>query len=81
MLRIAAPSYKIQEDSTIIDALVGAQLASSKREARQFLADKAVSLNGAVVTDAEVTLSEENFHNKVALLKRGKKNVCVLVLS
>ena len=63
-----------------MDALVVAKLSSSKREARQFLADKAVILNGETVTDAERKLAPEDFHNGLALLKRGKKNVCVLVL-
>ena len=43
--------------------------------------DKAVSLNGEIVTDEKQKLSPEYFHTNVALLKRGKKNVCVLVLS
>ncbi len=81
MLRAAAPSCEAKEGTGIIDALVEAKLASSKREARQFLADKAVSLNGAFITDAEASLSAGDFHNGVALLKRGKKNVCVLTLS
>jgi tyrosyl-tRNA synthetase len=58
---------------------VGAQLASSKREARQFLADKAVTLNGTVMKEKHA-LAAEDFHNSVALLRRGKKTVCVLVL-
>src|SRR3989344_2781986 len=81
MLRTAAPLCEAKEGTGIIDALVEAKLASSKREARQFLADKAVSLNGAFITDAEASLSAGDFHNGVALLKRGKKNVCVLTLS
>ena len=80
ILKAAAPSHEIQEGTAIIDVLVGAQLASSKREARQFLADKAVTLNGAL-TDEKHSLQAGDFHNGVALLKKGKKSVCVLVLS
>jgi tyrosyl-tRNA synthetase len=79
-LRASAPSHEVHEGAAILDALVGAQLASSKREARQFLADKAVTLNGTVVRESH-SLTVGDFHNGAALLKRGKKNVCVLVLS
>lgn len=80
MLKSVAPSHEIKEGVAAIDVLVSTQLASSKREARQFLADKAVSLNGTVL-DEKHSLRVGDFHAGVALLKRGKKNVCVLVLS
>lgn len=78
-LKSAAPSHEIQEGAAIIDALVGAQLASSKREARQFLADGAVSLNGEITTDDKRMLAAEDFHASLALLKRGARNVAVLL--
>ncbi len=81
ILRKAAPSYEIKVGASIIDALVGAQLASSKREARQFLADKAVNLNGETTTDEKRKLQAADFHKGIALLKRGKKSVCVLTLA
>src|SRR3989344_478481 len=81
MLREAAPSYEIKTGASMADVLVGAGLASSKREARQFLDEKAVNLNGKVVTDEKREFTDSDFPNGFALLKRGKKNVCVLVLS
>ncbi len=80
VLRKESPSSTVQEGELIVDALVSAQLASSKREARQFLMTKAVSLNGKVLTDAEVTLGAGDFHDGMAILKRGKRNVRVLLL-
>jgi len=79
-LRAAAPSYDVQEGSSIIDALAGAQLASSKREARQFLSTRAVSLNNTIIEDAEYALKKEDFQHGLAILKRGRRSVCVLVL-
>ena len=76
----AAPSYEVQGGASTIDVLVGAQLASSKREARQFLGAKAVSLNDTIIEDAEHALKEENFEHGLAILKRGRRSVCVLVL-
>ena len=81
MLRASAPSHEVQAGTSIIDALVVTRLSSSKREARQFLTDKAVSLNGETISDAERALSAQDFYNGLALLKRGKRNVCVLVLA
>lgn len=81
ILRSAAPSQDVQAGVSIIDALVAAKLSSSKREARQFLADEAVALNGQSVKDSERKLGADDFHNGIALLTRGKKNVCVLTLA
>ncbi len=80
MLKSAAPSHDVSMDALLIDVLVGSKLASSKREARLFLTDKAVSLNGEVITDEEQKLTAEDFYNGIALMKRGKRNVCVLHL-
>ena len=81
MLRGVAPSHDVKENTLLMDVLVDAQLASSKREARQFLGEKAVSLNGEVVTDEKRKLAAGDFPSGFALLKRGKRNVCVLILS
>jgi tyrosyl-tRNA synthetase len=80
MLQSAAPSCEVQPDSAIVDVLVSAQLAGSKREARLFLTDGAVNLNGGAITDEKRTIAAEDFHNGIAILKRGKRNVCVLTL-
>ena len=80
MLKSAAPTHEVAAGNLIVDVLVESKLASSKREARLFLKDKAVSLNGEIVPEEKQQLIPENFYNNVALLKRGKKNVCVLVL-
>ena len=80
ILRAAAPSYEVQDGAAIIDVLVGTKLASSKTEARRFVTEKAVYLNDELVKKVEDKISSAIFHDGTALLKRGKKNVCVLVL-
>ncbi len=80
MLPTVAPSHEVAEGTSVIDALVGSKLASSKREAKEFIANNAITLNGEVVDDEKMELSKENFSKKIALLKRGKRNVSVLVL-
>lgn len=80
ILKSAAPLSTVQEGTAVVDALISSGLASSKREARQFLADKAVTLNGVLCTEKQ-SLLRGDFYNGVALLKRGKKQVCVLTLA
>ncbi len=79
-LRAAAPLYEVEADSPLINALIGAKLASSKTEARRFFKDKAVFLNDKVVKDSEKKFASGDFHNGIALIRRGKKNVSVVAL-
>lgn len=79
LLAREAPSSAVHGEELIVDVLVSSALASSKREARQFLLTKAVSLNGKVLTDAESKLGTGDFDGGMAILKRGKRNVHVLV--
>jgi len=79
-LRASAPLTRVSEGMSVADALVAASLATSKREARQFIADGAVMLNDTPV-GGDAALSSENFHQGIALLRRGKKNVSVLSLT
>lgn len=76
----AAPSLKVQRNANIVDVLVESNLAGSKREARQFLESGAIVLNGHTISDAEHTLTAADFEGALALLKRGKRHVRLLVL-
>lgn len=80
LLASGAPNATVSIGMPIVDALVVSQLASSKREARQFIDDGAVNLNNALVKNAELALIDKSFKNGIALLKRGKRNVAVLRL-
>jgi tyrosyl-tRNA synthetase len=71
-------SHNVQDGAKLVDVLVESGLATSKREARQFLSSGAVSLNGEMLTEEARTFAAQDFHNGIALLKRGKRNVCVL---
>lgn len=64
---------------TLVDVLVATSLASSKREAREFIESGAVSLGGVKITDIAYTLGPNDFEsNGLQLLKRGKQKVVVL---
>lgn len=80
LLQKEAPSCVTRAGESFVDSLVSAGLASSKREAREFIEQGAVTLNGAKVTDVNRSIMAEDFQNaSIALAKRGKRNVCVLV--
>lgn len=64
----------------LVDVLVQSELASSKREARTFIESGAISINNKKQTDIERLITEADFKNDLALLRRGKKKYCVLVL-
>ena len=74
---IAKDYEKIPVDKgiNILDLLINMKAASSKREAREFVAGNAVSINGEKVTDLEYTISDKDFLDKTyIILRRGKKN-------
>ena len=79
MLISSAPHYKAQEGEQLIDVLVGSGLASSKREARQFLIEGAVSVSGKHVKE-DAVIGVADFDGGLALMRRGKRNVCILML-
>jgi tyrosyl-tRNA synthetase len=62
-------------NSSLIDALVAANLAKSKSEARSFIQSGSVAINGNKVDalDHQFTL-EEKFFRRFTVLRRGKKN-------
>ena len=64
-----------KEQMKLEDLLIFIKAASSKREAREFIKNNAVSVNGTKVNDAlkEFT-KEEALFNKYLVVKRGKKN-------
>jgi tyrosyl-tRNA synthetase len=73
-----APTLAGVIGKNIIDVLVESGLSTSKREARTFVESGAVSLNEEKVVDTSFVINSDQFHNGVALLRRGKKQVSVL---
>jgi len=70
-----APSEVITEDIDLVSALVLVKAASSKREAREFIKNRAVSINGDIVIDIEFVVKKENAIGKLfTIIRRGKKN-------
>lgn len=58
----------------IIDLLIENKIASSKREAREFLNNNAISLNGEIINDENLVIKNDKEYN---IIRRGKKKYYV----
>jgi tyrosyl-tRNA synthetase len=79
ILITSAPTKEVSVGDNMVDVLVVSELATSKREARTFIESNAVSLQEEKCTDIELQLQESHFSDGLALLRRGKKQLCVLI--
>ena len=72
---------EISEPQILEDLLITINAAKSKREAREFIKNGAVSLNGQKVTES-TTLIDSSFtlYDKFIIVRRGKKNYHLVVL-
>ena len=78
------PTLEIAEaDKTakLVDVLTAQKVFSSKREARQMIAQRGLYLNNAAVEDAEFTLTSEFFtEDGGVLIRKGKKKYYRLIV-
>lgn len=66
---------EIEENQTVADLVVSIGAASSKREAREFINNGAISINGEKVTNINQIIDDRMFiENAYIVVKRGKKN-------
>lgn len=66
--------FNIETDLNIVDLLVNSGTCSSKREAREFVANGSITLNGEKVTDLDFVLTREKcIENTYIVIRRGKK--------
>ena len=71
------PNFKLEE-STLLDVLVNNGVASSRREAREFLSAGSISINGDKVTDENLIINKDlAIESKMVVIKRGKKKYYV----
>ncbi len=64
----------ITEDKNIVDFLADNKICSSKREAREFVNNGSITLNGEKVTDVEKTITKDiALDNKYVVVRKGKK--------
>lgn len=74
------PHFAVRNGMSLIEALTTSGLAKSNNEARRFIAQHAVLLNGTLVKDHERLLSQDDQrYGKYAILQRGKRSHVLLV--
>lgn len=68
------PCVEAIEQMPLVDLLISAEVASSKREAREFLRNGAITINGEKVTDESYLVSSSDaIEGKFIVMRRGKK--------
>lgn len=68
------PSISVNEDMNLVDLLVSSGAASSKREAREFIKNGAVSINGTIQKSLDFIVTKNDaIDNKFTIIRRGKK--------
>ena len=74
-------NYKVDSELNLVDALVNTGILSSKREAREFITNGSISVNGEKITDLEYLVNKENaLYNKYIVIRRGKKKYYLITL-
>ena len=68
------PNFDYKEELPLVDVLVNNGMASSKREAREFIKNNAISINGEVVNDeTKIITKDMALEGKILIFRRGKK--------
>ena len=66
---------KVDNNLNIVDLLINMGIASSKREAREYITGNAISINGNKITDLEYVVNNTDFlDGTYIIVRRGKKN-------
>lgn len=73
------PNIAVSEDMNILDLLVFIKAAQSKREAREFVNNGSILINGEKIKDLEfIVYKEKAFGKEATVVRRGKKNYYVV---
>ena len=67
------PTSKVDENISILDAIITARMAPSKGQARLLFIQGGITLNDEKVADVNYVLSDDDFKDGYAILRKGKK--------
>ena len=71
------PTVTVSRDvlgTSLLDVLANNKIVPSKSEGRRLIQQGGLSINGEKVVEVSRALTEEDFKDGSALIKRGKKN-------
>lgn len=72
------PHFGIKEEMNLVEFLVTHKIASSKREAREWITAGSISVNGEKITDLEFVVSKQDaLEQTLTIIRRGKKKYYV----
>ena len=72
---VTLPKTRLAGDGVaLLDLLVEAQAVASKREAKEFLANGSISVNGTKATSDQKITASTLLHGSIVAIRRGKKN-------
>ena len=70
----------VEENISLLKAIVDTKLASSNREAREFINNGAISINGNKITNLEAEITKDDaLYNKYVVLKRGRRKNSLVI--
>ena len=78
-----APTFEVNKNElpiTLVDLASASKIVASKSEGRRMIEQGAVSVNGEVKKDFNLSIDESYFEDGVLILKKGKKNFIKVVL-
>lgn len=68
------PNSNIDNDDNIVNLLVNTNICTSKREAREFITNGSISINGNKITDLDYVVTKEfAIDKKYVIVRKGKK--------
>ena len=67
------PTSKVDSNISILDAIITAGMAPSKGQARTLINQGGITLNDEKISDVNYVLSDEDFKEGYAILRKGKK--------
>jgi tyrosyl-tRNA synthetase len=73
------PAYTSQNEENLVDLLVAAKISPSKRQAREDIANGAVTVNGEKITVTAYALTEtDRIDGQFTIIRRGKKKYTLI---
>lgn len=80
MLERTLDSVVLLEPKHILDVLVETKLAQSKREAREFITNGAITVNDQKIIEIDATIDTSHLlHDQYAIIRRGKKKYALVI--
>jgi tyrosyl-tRNA synthetase len=77
VIKNVMPATKVSASMPLLEAVVALGLAGSNTEARRFVAEGAIKINNDRATADKQTLDEADFHDGIAVIRRGKNSVAI----